>query len=1191
MHLRSLTMKGFKSFADPTTIELEPGITVVVGPNGSGKSNVVDAVAWVLGAQGPRVVRSQKMDDVIFVGTQKRAALGRAEVTLTIDNADRRLGIEFSEVTIRRTLFRSGESEYELNGVACRLLDIQELLSDTGVGRTQHVIISQGQLDGILSANPEERRAVIEEAAGVLKYRRRRERAARRLDASEQGLLRVQDLLREVRRQLRPLERQAASATQHAELSAELDRLRRIIAQRELRGLQSARVELASRATELERAAAVLRDEIETAAARIEAAERALSEAPPDELAPSLARLVQLLERARGLLALVEERARSKRALLHALDDSTGLVELRESLERTTTDLDALRVDEEAIEDSRAALARSESELVAVQAARGEETVGVGEDDVTLRAAAARGLLQQHRALLAGHVQRRSQVAQRIETLHQRVAEVEARRVETGRQLAVLRDEHAVLEARADAAVQVVAGAAEAMREAEHQLALASEHRHGLSSRVEAFLDALNAARTEAGVELLFGMQGVLGTLLDLVEVDDSIALAFEAAVEYATSAVVVGGVDDARAAIAHLRAIGRSASLLVAPSEHLAPVAPPFGAERLRDAVRGASPEVDRLLDRLVGDVFLVRGGLDSALSVLDRAPNSTVVTADGDRLSPLGWRIGAARSGATTAALAAARAQLDVASARHDEALASFQANTAAHKLAEEASIAAQRALAPLPAKLAALEQAHGEQVVALDVLGSERDSAAQELVALQALVDHVETEVAVAEFALREVAEEEAIELSLREAADVSRRELEERARTLQHQRRDLDVSSATLTERRSLLMARALELRGAIQERVERAEDALARRSEYVAEIQALQQLASLLSLEADRVAAEVETLTGEQRRRQEAFAAQLSTLASFRAEKERLEHESTLVGERRQRVEIEQAESRVRYETSVESLRHELDLSPEELLAQEEPALPIGMDAAARRRQVERELRELGPVNLLAQEELAALSERNTFLESQLEDIRATRRELNQIIRAVDQEIVTVFTEAFADVALNFERLITTLFPGGSGSITLTNADDLLESGVEIEARPAGRNVRRLSLLSGGERSLVAMAFLFAVFRSRPSPFYLMDEVEAALDDANLQRFLALIDDFRDDAQLIIVSHQKRTMEVADALYGISMQPGGASKVVSERLRRPTSVDPALPLTEVNALHDAAGEAAPAFESSPAPSTP
>jgi chromosome segregation protein len=402
---------------------------------------------------------------------------------------------------------------------------------------------------------------------------------------------------------------------------------------------------------------------------------------------------------------------------------------------------------------------------------------------------------------------------------------------------------------------------------------------------------------------------------------------------------------------------------------------------------------------------------------------------------------------------------------------------------------------------------------------------------------------------------VADEEAVELRQREAALSRRRELDERARALQQQRRDLDVVAATLTERRSLLAAREVELRNELTDRSAAFAEAASKRSTFVDEIAALSHLIELSRTLVVRFDAEFEQLNSEHQRRQGALARHLAALTQLRSEKEHLERESALVAERRQRLEIEQTESRVRYEGAVEALRHELDLTPEELLALPEPELPIGMDPSARRRQVERELRELGPVNLLAQEELLALTERNTFLESQLEDIRSARRELNQVIRAVDEEIVAVFTEAFADVALNFERLITTLFPGGSGNITLTNADDLLESGVEIEARPAGRNVRRLSLLSGGERSLVAMAFLFAVFRSRPSPFYLMDEVEAALDDANLQRFLALIDDFRDEAQLIIVSHQKRTMEVADALYGISMQPGGASKVVSEKLRR------------------------------------
>ena len=1148
-------MKGFKSFADPTTIELEPGITVVVGPNGSGKSNVVDAVAWVLGAQGPRVVRSAKMDDVIFVGTQRRAALGRAEVTLTIDNSDQKLPIEFSEVTIRRTLFRSGDSEYELNGVACRLLDIQELLSDSGVGRTQHVIVSQGQLDGILSASPEERRAVIEEAAGVLKFRRRRERAARRLDASEQGLVRVQDLLREVRRQLRPLERQAASAHQHSDLTAELDRLRRFIAARELRALQSSRSGLATRAAELEANSVRLAQLIEAAAVRVEAAESVVSLDPPDELAVPLARLGQLQERARGLIALMEERSRSKVALLGALDDSTGLASLRESLERTVADISALGVEEEKVSVARRELAEKESELVAHQATEGLESGDVSASDVTARATTTRNLFERTQVLLTGHQQRLERVVQRVGLLEARLGELSDQRRSTELTIESLTAQLGVATSQLDRA-SASADAAEAGRiAAERSATAASEARHGLSSRVDAFLDALAGVRAEAGVELLFGMQGVLGTLLELVEVDDSVGLAFEAAVEHALSAVVVADVPDARAAIAHLRAIGRSASLLVPPSGQVAVPGAVAGSERLRDAVHARDADVARLLDQLLSNVLLVRGGLDQALVVLDQAPLATVVTREGDRFSGTGWRIGAPRSGATASALDAARAQLLAATSRFEAAQAELIAATEASELAAAERQAAESSRRPLPARLAVLEQSLAEHTAALQVLrqelvtaqGEQRDAIADIEAATMVLED--------AEHTLGVVADEEAVELQQREVAAARRRELDERARALQQQRRDLDVVSATLAERRNLLVAREREVSADLDARAATFAETAVSRSSFVEEVAALRRLSEFVTGIVSRLQIELDQLSLEHQRRQSALAAHLGELSRLRGEKEQLERESALVAERRQRLEIEQTESRVRYEGAVEALRHELDLTPQELLAEPEPDLPIGMDPSARRRQVERELRELGPVNLLAQEELLALTERNTFLESQLEDIRSTRRELNQVIRAVDEEIVAVFTEAFADVALNFERLITTLFPGGSGNISLTNADDLLESGVEIEARPAGRNVRRLSLLSGGERSLVAMAFLFAVFRSRPSPFYLMDEVEAALDDANLQRFLALIDDFRDDAQLIIVSHQKRTMEVADALYGISMQPGGASKVVSERLRR------------------------------------
>jgi chromosome segregation protein len=1163
MHLRSLTMKGFKSFADPTTIELEPGVTVVVGPNGSGKSNVVDAVAWVLGAQGPRVVRSAKMDDVIFVGTQKRAALGRAEVTLTIDNSDRRLPIEFSEVMIRRTLFRSGDSEYELNGVACRLLDIQELLSDSGVGRTQHVIVSQGQLDTILSASPEERRAVIEEAAGVLKYRRRRERAVRRLDSTEQGLLRVQDMLREVRRQLRPLERQAASSNRHAELTSELDRLRRFIAARELRNLHATQASLQAQALELIERTTLTTDSLELIEGRIAEAEVQVAAEPPAELSNPLSRLSQLLERAKGLSALAEERTHSRSALLAALDDATGLAGLRGSLERTIADIEQLSSEEAAGEAARHDLASAESDLVASRGDDVDEFDQSEPSDVTRRAADARGLVEQKRVLEESRRSHLAQVAGRVALLERRVEDLSGQLASTEAEVGELRTSRDTAAAAVAVASASESDAASARVGAERALASASEVRHGLSSRVDAFLDALAGVRAEAGVELLFGMQGVLGTLLELVEVDEAIALAFEAAAEHALSAVVVAGVSDARAAIAHLRAIGRSASLLVAPRPG-SPTPRRLGSgELLRDAVRGTSPDVDRLLDQLLGGVVLVRGGLDQALAVLEHAPDATVVTLEGDRLAPGGWRIGAARSGATTAALDTARAQLATAVERQEMAKA---------RLADAASIergfAAERAekedlLRPIPARLAASEQRLTEIAAALQVIRNELSTAKSEHDVVAAEVDLIATELAGAEIALVEVAEEELAELSRSERSEQLRREFDERARALHERRRDLDVAAATLAERRTLLVAREVELRSELDSREAALAEAASRGSSFADEIAVLERLRGMLSDTSGRLIAERSVLAAEQRRRQERLNANVAALTELRVEKDRVEREHALLAERRQRLEIDQTEARVRGEAAVDALRHELDLTPEELLAAPQPELPVGMDAAARRRHVERELRELGPVNLLAQEELEVLTERNTFLESQLEDIRSSRRELNQVIRAVDEEIVTVFTAAFADVALNFERLIETLFPGGSGGLTLTNADDLLETGVEIEARPAGRNVRRLSLLSGGERSLVAMAFLFAVFRSRPSPFYLMDEVEAALDDANLQRFLALIDDFRDEAQLIIVSHQKRTMEVADALYGISMQPGGASKVVSERLRTGSGRAPAV----------------------------
>jgi chromosome segregation protein len=375
--LKSLTLKGFKSFADATTLTLEPGVTVVVGPNGSGKSNVVDAVAWVLGAQAPKAVRSQKMDDVIFAGTEKRPALGRAEVSLTLDNSAGLLPIEFTEVTLTRTLFRSGESEYAINGAACRLLDVQDLLSDAGVGRQQHVIVSQGQIDAVLNARPEDRRGIIEEAAGVLKYRKRKEKAERRLDATEANLLRLQDLLREVRRQLRPLERQAEAARRHEVLVKELTELRVFVSGREITALRRKLESIATDRIEASRSEGELKATLARLDTEIMSFEAQLSARGASDISDRLVQVEQLRERARGLTAVLAERKRSLERDHGQLLDAGVVANLEADAARFRTELDdvetvrqtlapeaeSLTADEEAFADERSRLSGIVAEI------------------------------------------------------------------------------------------------------------------------------------------------------------------------------------------------------------------------------------------------------------------------------------------------------------------------------------------------------------------------------------------------------------------------------------------------------------------------------------------------------------------------------------------------------------------------------------------------------------------------------------------------------------------------------------------------------------------------------------------------------------------------------------------------------------------------------------------------------------
>ncbi|MGD0743205.1 MAG: chromosome segregation protein SMC [Acidimicrobiales bacterium] len=1151
MFLKSLSLKGFKSFADPTTLEFEPGVTVVVGPNGSGKSNVVDAIAWVLGAQGPSIVRSARMDDVIFAGTAKRAALGRAEVTLTIDNAANRLPIDLAEVTVSRTLFRSGDSEYAINGAACRLLDVQELLSDAGVGRQQHIVVGQGQLDAVLVARPEDRRAVIEEAAGILKYRRRRERASRRLEATDAGLARVQDLLREVKRQLRPLERQATSARRHGELEAELSALQLHLAGRELAELTGRRAALDAQAAQLEEGLARRGAELDVLNARLAAIEEELGAAGADDLSPLIGRLEQLAERTRGRLALVNERRRAGAALAAVLRGGVATASLAGELDAVEAALAAAESDRKSLAPEFTALATDEAGL-ARQRAEHEERFGAGGGAPPEAVAKARGAREVAVSVARASREAEVRAAERLAACERRRRELDGRLAATktelarlGAELARAADESRLADRAEAAGERVAAGADETRR-------VCTARRQAARALVEALEAALDEARARAGIERLSSVPGVVGTLLDVVEVDDDLALAFEAAVEGVLDAVLVNGGASARAAVERLRASGSGGNIVPLVPVDAAPArmrTVPHGAEALRGAVRCTDPAVSQLLDRLIGDVEVVRGGPGAVIERAVAEPGRTFVTPEGDCFSPSGWRIGAGRAGATRAALEAARGAdvdagiaLELAEAADEEArLAAVPARAAAQE--------ARRQVDRLTGERTGVEAAQADLTRQLELLAVEEGTAADEVRAAAAAAA-AERDLAEAEERL--VAARAAGEAVIAEAETEARRAIAALERALGERRRELEVRTAALDERVALFSVRRAELAATLEERRTLAAGA---RGPSGADDEALGRFASQLDALSDRLGRGIEAAIAERDRRTTASGERLARLGETRRARDELEVLVTADRERRQRLEIDLAEARVREETAQDRVRREFDADPREAIVAEAPPLPPATTVEARVRQLERELAALGPVNPLAAEELAVLVDRRTFLDGQLDDVRSARRDLNRVIAAVDAQIVEAFTVAFADVERNFASLVATLFPGGSGRLHLSTPEDLLSSGVEIEARPAGRNVRRLSLLSGGERALVALGFLFAVFRSRPSPFYVLDEVEAALDDVNLGRFLALVDEFRADAQLLIVSHQKRTMEVADALYGISLQPGGASKVVSEKVER------------------------------------
>lgn len=1182
MHLKSLTLRGFKSFASATTLKFEPGICAVVGPNGSGKSNVVDALAWVMGEQGAKTLRGGKMEDVIFAGAGERKALGRAEVTLTIDNSDGALPIEYTEVSVTRRMFRDGASEYEINGAKARLMDIQELLSDSGIGREMHVIVGQGRLAQILESRPEERRAYIEEAAGVLKHRRRREKAQRKLISMQGNLDRLHDLTDELAKQLRPLARQAEAAQRAEQVQATIRDNRLLLTADRVRRLTDELREADAELTVLTADSDAVRTELEERSGELAVTEEQLRTALEDaESARTLwFRLSAVAEKNSATLRIAADRAVESEvpetwtgadpdALLdRAQAAEEEQAELDEEVEIATERLEQVR---EEVEDRADAARDAEREHLAEVRAIADRREGI------VRLLAQQESLEQRRAALDGELARLEE-----NVAGQRAAMDQSTGAEAADAVDALHDVEnagAGLAEAADSAAGESAVADARVTELRIQERGLEREIATLEARIDGWQDRLRpsdggAVAAAAVAELGRGEPRPLAGLL-------TVADGWEGAVAAVLPEALVGPSDagTVAAVVTALVGTGRGRATMMgeetgadAPASRSwrldSPAVPAGGgvaATWLLDHIR-IDPVVVGPVTSLLVDVVAV-DTVETGTSVVADDPRLRAVTRDGIVLGT-GWF--AAGSGGTTPVELSARisgATRDVDRLRSE--LADLQATlsgaeqaagdlrtasasaraavrdhgvrlTAARQRVEASSRAVEQAGRLLARATAARDDVERRR----EDLATEADGVADRLAAVDAagVADGADTDrepsTVERDATAQALAQARAMEMEARLALRTAEERAgghRGRAEGLRRQARQEEASREQFEraaarrrrarDRASVVHAQALRVDRRIQDALDRAETARTRTAE------AHRQWQDTLARCKDKV----NTLTL------------------------RLNH----LTDRAHQADITRSQAQLRIEQALDQAMEQLGMSAPQLLA-EAPGEDFDRDTAAKElAAAEKSLRSLGKVNPLALEEFAALEERHRFLAAQLDDVEKARADLGDVISEVDGTILQLFTDAWTDVEAEFPRVFATLFPGGAGRLVLTDPGDMLTTGIEVEARPPGKKVKRLSLLSGGEKSLTALALLVAIFRARPSPFYVMDEVEAALDDVNLRRLIALFLELRQDSQLIVITHQKPTMDIANVLYGVTMRGDGVTRVISQRMQ-PAEVAPTGP---------------------------
>ncbi|MCF8564393.1 chromosome segregation protein SMC [Alicyclobacillus tolerans] len=1181
MFLKRIDVLGFKSFADKTAVEFSPGITAVVGPNGSGKSNIADAIRWVLGEQSARSLRGSKMEDVIFAGSETRRPINFCEVSLTLDNFDRHLPVVYDEVTVTRRVYRSGESEYMMNRQACRLKDIAELFMDSGLGRESYSIIGQGRIEEMLSTRPEDRRGPFEDAAGIVKYKFRKKEAERKLEETAVNLLRVDDILAELERQAGPLEKEAEKAAQYRKTAEELKQLDISLLVKGIEQLQE-RFSLASE--NVEQLAGVRQSALDELGVRDELLKQARfafeeQTRAMETLQKQLMEKVEDRQRTEGQIALFSERLQN---LESTLQDRAGQLDqvgqetqqLSEQFEEQTNRLTNVTAKLEAknAELEVAAYAVDPAVRAGIEQeidAYNSELIEAHHEAATLRneiKVAEESMLNDDRKrerFQAERVQWEGQIA----ALQEKSVRLEQERADLQQALASAQselDEKAkILRQRLDEEAAVVME----LHQTESSLASLVSRAELLKDLEEGYDGYALGVRTVLQAGSKGRLEGIHGSVASLMFVPKKYETAIEIALGASLQNVVVSTEKDARDAIAMLkhRQAGRATFIPLSViksrllgSAEVNKVSHHSGFIGVASQLVECDAQYRTLVESLLGNVVVANKLLDA--NELARLLNYRVriVTLEGDVVSPGGIMSGGSHARKGPGLLGRTREQSDVQAQIEQTNAKKQQLTQDKERLRTEISSLQQEQNSILKAnqeagrKLNEVQASLRENNAQLASTKERLGSLEWEWQQLQSGQSAWQNRVQESKARLVEVEQTLAeIENHLVE----QRKKLETWDRTIQQAQESLTkqkVEVATLTQEQTALRQRTQEIKMQLQRYRERQLQLNTDREEFVRNLettkvqkgQAQEKLIEV-TFQADELQSRLTTLQ-ESRRQAEADAAVKER--NFR------EHQQVLT-----RAEEQLHRAQVAAERTDMELTHALNRMGETYHMTYEWArdhYPAPEDADAVRRladELRRQIKALGDVQLSAIEEWDRLSERMRFLKSEQDDLVQAREQLLDVISEIDEEMSRRFSETFAQIRTEFQVAFRALFNGGRADLELTAPDDMLHTGIEVIAQPPGKRLQNLNLLSGGERALTAMALLFAILRVRPVPFCVLDEVEAALDEANVGRFAQYVRKFAGETQFIVITHRRGTMEEADVLYGVTMQESGVSSLIAVRL--------------------------------------